>query len=63
MSKPDHESREHHKEMPPSALPALEKCPCYLPSSGPAGAAAKRGTKLHEELEEILTDKNKRKEL
>ena len=44
-------------------MPALGKCPCYLPSSGPVGAAAKRGTKLHEELEEILTDKDKRKEL
>lgn len=62
MKQPDHENREHHAEMPPSALPALDKCPCYLPS-GTVGAAAKRGTKLHEQLEEILTDRRLRKSL
>ena len=57
----NHDSREHHPDFPPSSLPALAKCPCY--KSKPAGPAAERGTKLHEQLEEILTNKEVTKEL
>jgi len=49
----DHEHRAHHKDFPPSSLPALAKCPCYK-SSDTVGAAAKRGTQLHERLESLL---------
>lgn len=62
MKQIDHESRAHHEDLPPSALPILAKCPCYKSTSA-VGAAAKRGTKLHEELEEILTDPELRKEV
>jgi len=55
MKEIDHSERAHHPEFPPSSLPAFAKCPCY--KSKPAGPAAERGTKLHEQLEEILTDK------
>ena len=51
----NHTERAHHPEFPPSSLPAFAKCPCY--KSKPAGPAAERGTKLHEQLEEILTNK------
>ena len=40
----------HHKDLPPSAAPALQKCPCY--KSGPAGPAAARGTAMHAAMEE-----------
>ncbi len=51
----DHSERGHHSEFPPSSLPALAKCPCYK-SSDTVGAAAIRGTKLHERLEALLTN-------
>ena len=49
----NHDSREHHPDFPPSSLPAMAKCPCYK-SSSTVGAAAIRGTELHEKLEELL---------
>ena len=61
MNDINHSARDHHPDYPPSALPALTKCPCY--KSKPAGAAAKRGTKLHEMLEEIITNNDLAEEL
>jgi len=49
----DHSERGHHSELPPSSFPAMAKCPCYR-SSDTVGAAAKRGTQLHEKLESLL---------
>ena len=49
----NHSEREHHPDFPPSSLPAFAKCPCYK-SSSTVGAAAIRGTELHEKLEELL---------
>jgi len=60
MKEIDHEQREHHKDFPPSSLPALAKCPCYK-SSDTVGAAAHRGTQLHEKLEDLLGNGNLRK--
>jgi hypothetical protein len=56
----DHEHRAHHEDFPPSSLPALAKCPCYR-SSPVVGAAAKRGTRLHERLEALLGNGDLRK--
>ena len=56
----DHEQRAHHAEFPPSSLPAMAKCPCYK-SSDTVGAAAKRGTQLHEKLEALLSNGDLRK--
>ena len=60
MKEIDHEQRAHHSEFPPSSLPALAKCPCYK-SSDTVGAAAIRGTKLHEKLEALLGNGDLRK--
>ena len=46
--------REHHA-VSPSKLPMLAKCLCY--ESAPVGAAANEGTRQHEQLAAILTDK------
>ena len=56
----DPANRAHHKDFPPSSLPALAKCPCYR-SSSVVGAAAKRGTRLHERLEALLGNGDLRK--
>jgi hypothetical protein len=56
----DHEQRAHHSDFPPSSFPALAKCPCYK-SSDTVGAAAKRGTRLHEKLESLLGNGDLRK--
>lgn len=61
MAEINHSARDHHPDFPPSGLPALSKCPCY--KSKPAGAAAERGTQLHEMLEEILTNNELTEEL
>jgi len=61
MTEINHSARDHHPDFPPSGLPALSKCPCY--KSKPAGAAAERGTKLHEMMEEILTNNELAEEL
>ena len=37
----------HHKELPPSSAPAILQCACYK-SDSVAGAAAQRGTVIHE---------------
>ena len=55
MTEINHNDRAHHPDFPPSSLPALAKCPCYK-SSDTVGAAAIRGTKLHERLEALLTN-------
>ena len=56
----DHSVRGHHSEFPPSSFPAMAKCPCYR-SSPFVGAAAKRGTRLHERLEALLGNGDLRK--
>lgn len=53
MTDINHTERAHHPDFPPSSLPAMAKCPCYK-SSSTVGAAAIRGTELHEKLEELL---------
>jgi len=53
MTDINHTERAHHPDFPPSSLPAFAKCPCYK-SSSTVGAAAIRGTELHEKLEELL---------
>lgn len=55
MADINHTERAHHPDFPPSSLPAMAKCPCYK-SSSTVGAAAIRGTELHEKLEELLGD-------
>ena len=60
MKEIDHEQRAHHAEFPPSSLPAMAKCPCYR-SSDTVGAAAIRGTQLHEKLEALLGNGDLRK--
>ena len=55
MTDINHTERAHHPDFPPSSLPAMAKCPCYK-SSSTVGAAAIRGTELHEKLEELLGD-------
>ena len=55
MTDINHTERAHHPAFPPSSLPARAKCPCYK-SSSTVGAAAIRGTELHEKLEELLGD-------
>ena len=55
MTDINHTERAHHPDFPPSSLPAMAKCPCYK-SSSTVGAAAIRGTELHEKLEELLSD-------
>ena len=60
MKEIDHEQRAPHAEFPPSSLPAMAKCPCYR-SSDTVGAAAIRGTKLHEKLEALLGNGDLRK--
>jgi len=61
MTEINHSERAHHPDFPPSSLPALAKCPCY--KSKPAGPAAERGTKMHEMLEDVLTDEELSKEV
>lgn len=58
----NHSEREHHPDFPPSSLPAFAKCPCYK-SSSTVGAAAIRGTELHEKLEELLCSTELMKEI
>ena len=52
MSK-ESEERKHHATLSPSAFPAFDKCPCFK-SSPNSGPAAKRGTELHDQFEEVI---------
>ena len=44
---------EHHPTLPPSAAPAIMKCPCYQPGKG--GKAADKGTQQHDYLKALLS--------
>lgn len=48
------EEKRHHDKYPPSSFPAFSECPCYKPSHGEVSEAARRGTELHDQLEELL---------
>lgn len=46
---------QHHETHSPSALPALDKCPCF--KSAPAGRAAEEGTRQHQQLTDLYDGK------
>ena len=50
--------RKHHKEFPPSSMPALDQCPSFRPGKA-EGEAVTRGTELHAQFEELLKRKDK----
>lgn len=54
------ETREHHDKMPPSSMPALDKCSCFKPGKA-EGEYVTRGNKLHDLFGDMLAKREEKR--